>query len=183
MLQLNCKPVITKPRRYSTEQRKFLDDYIAKCVEYGFIAPNVDSRWAAAPLLVAKEPSVYGNLTLDYRPVNAVTENIPSPMPHIESELLDVGRSALFSKIYFTSDYWQLPIEKSGQEALRCMTPTGVFQPLRPTQGAKNSAANLQAKVEPCFREITDNWKAWLDEFLIHAESEKKILEVLEKVF
>lgn len=47
------------------------------------------------------------------------------------------------------------------------MTPRGVIQPTRTLQGAINSAATFQQKVEPCFAKLHENFKAWIDEFIL----------------
>lgn len=40
--------------------------------------------------------------------------------------------------------------------------------------------ANFQSRVEPCFAEIRDGLKDWLDESLLHEEYEAKLLQLLE---
>ena len=46
----------------------------------------------------------------------------------------------------------------------------------------KNSGANFQEKVQPCFRKISNNFKAWLDCFLINMDSVEQQLDLL-KIF
>lgn len=167
------KPVITKPRRYSTPQRAFIAAYTEKLHEFG----------AAAPLLVPKEPPANFRVTLDYRPVNAATEDTPCPIPHIESELQDVAGSAYYAKMDFCSGYWELPLHEDSQDALSFMTPSGLWKPLQTTQRAKKSAPNFQSKVEPCFAELRRSLMAWLDDFLLHSKTEKSLLALLEQFF
>ena len=63
------------------------------------------------------------------------------------------------------------------------MTSRGVVQPTRTTQGAVNSAANFQQKVEPCFAELRDNFKAWVDDFILYTKNEKEMLALLRRFF
>ena len=53
-LREDTKPVKVKTRRYSQEQRQFLDEYIAKLLYMGFIRKATTNDWLAAPLLVPK---------------------------------------------------------------------------------------------------------------------------------
>lgn len=156
---------------------------IGKIHEYGFIAPTTNENWAAAPLIVAKDPPEKLRLTFDYRPVNLSTESLPETMLNIESEISDVTKRTVFEKIDFVSGYWQLTLGMKGQKYLSLMKTQGVWKPLRSTKGAKNSDANLQEEVEPYFGSPRDNCKAWLDDLLIHAVEEEHILKPLERVW
>lgn len=122
-------------------------------------------------------------MTFDYCPVNRAIEDTPCPMPHIDFELQDVRGSIVFAKMDFTSGYWQLSLHEDSQDALSFMTPSGVWMPLRTTQGAKKSAPNFQIKVEPCFAELRKNLIAWLDDFLVHVRTEKELLQVIRRFF
>lgn len=61
------------------------------------------------------------------------------------------------------------------------MTPVGVMQPTRTMQGGCNSAANFPDCVEPCFGQPVENLLAWIDDFALHASSEKTLLDILDK--
>lgn len=43
--------------------------------------------------------------------------------------------------------------------------------------------ANFQSRVEPCFAELRNFLKAWPDEFILHAKTEKELLDSLEIFF
>jgi hypothetical protein len=179
VLKPGVAPFMAKSRRYSTEQREFMDRYISKLVEFGFARPNPGATWAAAPLLVAKPAPAKYRLTFDLRPVNAVTVPTAWPMPHLESELADLASSTYFATIDFASGYWQLPLSETSQSLHSFVTPQGIFQPTRMLQGARNSGANFQSRVELCFLSIRQSLKAWLDDFLLHHHSESGLLDTL----
>ena len=109
-LQKDAKPIKVKVRRYSQEQRRFLDDYIAKLLDMGFIREAKTADWQAAPLLVPKASRARFRLTLDLRPVNSATIKEAWPMPHVDSEVYDFSGSTCFAVIDFPSGYWQLPL-------------------------------------------------------------------------
>ena len=180
-LKPNFKPVIAKTRRYSPEQRKYISIMVDKLEEYGYVKRNADAHWAAAPLLVPKPGTDKFRLTFDLRPVNAATVPTAWPMPHVDAEASDFAGSVSYAVIDFCSGYWQLPLHPDSQNYHSFILPTGTYSPTRTIQGATNSASNFQSKVEPCFAELRDNFKAWIDDFVLHAGTEKKLLKVIDR--
>ena len=104
-------------------------------------------------------------------------------MPQIEFEMTDFRGCRCIAVIDFVSSYWQLALSLYAQGLLSVITPFGVLSPTRTLQGAKNSAVNFQAKVEPCFAEIGDMVKGWLDDFIVYTASEDEHLATLRKFF
>ena len=183
----NCKPVMAKPRHYSTEQRKVIADFMRQAVEYGFMRENKNASWASPPLLIPKPKQEKGQknyrVAFDLRAVNAVTIPQAWPLPHIDSELADFREKKCFAVIDFPSSYWQVPNGSELQELHSVITPVGIYSPTRTLQGGRNSAANFQSRVEPCFADIRDNLKAWLDDFILHARDCEELLHVLDRFF
>lgn len=87
-------------------------------------------------------------------------------MPNIDSELV-----CCFSSIDFVSRYWQLPLDEKSQKMHTFMTAKEFGMPTRTLQGARNSGANFQSRVEPRFADIRQSLRAWLDDFAVHAPS------------
>lgn len=84
-----------------------MSTYVGKLEEFGFVKPNTNASWAAAPLLIPKPPPAKFRLTFDIRGVNSATVPVAWPMPHIASELLlDLAGSTCFACIDFCSGYW-----------------------------------------------------------------------------
>lgn len=102
-------------------------------------------------------------------------------MPDINNELSDVKGASYFFGIDFCSGYWQLPLDTESQPLHSFMTPRGVVQPTRTTQGVVNSPANFQQKFEPCFTALRDNLKAWIDDFMMYAFSETELLSLIHR--
>ena len=63
------------------------------------------------------------------------------------------------------------------------MTPEGVVMPTRTTQGGTNLVANFQEKVADCFNKLRQNFKAWLDDFILFATDEEYLLRMLHRLF
>lgn len=47
--------------------------------------------------------------------------------------------------------------------------------------GLSNAVSHLQGNFEPCFGELRDNMKAWLEDFSSHAKDEATFLDRLER--
>lgn len=176
-----ARPVRAKQRRYPTEKRIFLERVTAKLLEYEFVRHADNTEWVAQPLIVKKKPLANYRLTIDLRPVNAVTKPVTWPMPNIEAELGDLKESSFFCSIDFCSGYWQLPLDEDCQHLHAFMTTRCCVMPTRTLQGAKNSVAKFQGKVEPCFADMREALRAWLDDFALHAKTEAELLERLEQ--
>ena len=56
-----------------------------------------------------------------------------------------------------------------------------MIQPTRCTQGAKNAGPNFQSKLQLLFCDIKDRLKAWLDDFILHVETQYELIETLSK--
>ncbi len=180
-LKPDCRPIRAKPRRYPPEKRAFLVKYVEKLTQMGFVTPTHNAEWVAAPRIVPKAPPAIYRLTMDYRPVNATTEKITWPIPHIDTVLSDLRGAQAFATIDFCSGYWQLPLHENSRPLHAFMTTDGIVQPNRTTQESCNSAANFQACVEPCFTGLRQNLLDWLDDFAIYAEDEVSLLTVLRR--
>ncbi len=61
------------------------------------------------------------------------------------------------------------------------VTPTGVAASTRVLPGLANAVSHFQGNVEPCFTELRENLKAWLDDFSLHAPDETTLLDKLER--
>lgn len=159
-------PVKVKARRYPAVQRQFLKLYIDKLVEMGFLFPNPDAKWQAAPLCVPKPSSRSKfRLAIDLRPVNAATIKRAWPMPHLDSEMRDFAESSCFASLDFCQGYWQLPVHPDSYDACGIVAPHGTYSSKRTLPGLTNATAHFQSTVEPLFSELRANMKAWLDDF------------------
>ncbi len=47
-----ARPCIARNRSDTAEERKWLDNYVSRLVEFGLVRPNNNAQSAAAPLLV-----------------------------------------------------------------------------------------------------------------------------------
>ena len=183
-LRKDARPVRVKARRYSADERAWMELYVKKLVEMGFLIPNPNTTWKAAPLLVFKKNSKSKyRLAIDMRLVNAATMKQACPMPHLDSEIYDFAGSKCFAVSDFMSGYWQLQIDPDSWDACGIVTPKGTYSSTRVLPGLANATTHFQSTIQPLFKNLRDNLKAWLDDFNLHAGNEKDLLDILEIFF
>lgn len=120
-------------------------------------------------------------VTVDLRPVKRATVLESWPMPHLEAEMNDFHGSTAFASIDFVSGYCQLPVARNSWTKLGVISPAGVLAAARTLPGMKNAAANFQRCIEPCFSELRDRVKAWIDDFCIHTSNETTVLHTVDR--
>ena len=167
-LEPGTTPYAARVRPYSNDAKTFLNAYAERLSDFNFMYPNAGSAGSSPVVVVKKPPPTNFRWTGDLRQTNQRTEDIVWPMPALDSETHDLRGFQYPALIDFVGSYWQLPLAESCREMFSFIVPSGIYTPNRTPQGAKQSAPNFQAKVEPLFHSIRDRLKAWLDDFLVH---------------
>lgn len=62
--------------RYSTDQRRYMDQYVTRLVEYRIARLYNKILWEAAPALVQKPGRANYRVNFDLRPINLITNPI-----------------------------------------------------------------------------------------------------------
>ena len=180
----DARPVRVKARRYSADERAWMELYVKKLVEMGFLIPNPNATWQAALIFVPEKnfKSKY-RLAIDLQPVNAATIKRAWLMPHLDSEIYDFAGSECFAVLDFVSGYWQLPVHPDSWDACGIVTPKGTYSSKRVLPWLTNATTHFQITIEPLFKNRRNNLKAWLGDFNLHDGNEKDLIDVLEKNF
>ncbi|GMF30423.1 unnamed protein product [Phytophthora fragariaefolia] len=185
---VNAQPTKAHPRRYSPDDRTFLDRHTAKLLEFGLVFLNHRSRWASAPRIVRKkeqdsDPTADPRMTIDTRGVNERTEAMPWPMLVLEIVLGALEGAKVFFALDWFRGYWQLPLHEDSQGFFTFITHRGMYTLTRVPMGATDAVAYGQGVVEENFGDLLGNGiLAWLDDILGYAESEDELLQLLDQV-
>jgi hypothetical protein len=67
------------------------------------------SEWASKIVFVAK-PDGSTRFCVDYRRLNAVTVRDSYPLPRMDECIDSLGDAKIFTTLYFSSGYWQIPL-------------------------------------------------------------------------
>ncbi|KAE9271913.1 hypothetical protein PR003_g30368 [Phytophthora rubi] len=166
-LQVRLKPGVTptksQPRRYSPDDRAFLERHVDALLQHSLVFRNPRSCWASAPRIVRKEeqdhdPLADPRMTVDTRAVN---------------ERRRCRGQCPFSRLLLES--WK--------EYFTFVTHRGMYTPTRVPMGATDAVAYCQGVVEKIFGDLLGNGiLCWLDDILRYAEDAAALMELLDKV-
>ena len=90
----DCKPVVTKSRRYSKEDETFIKEEVMKLLKEGVIEPS-NSSWRAQ-VLITKDERHKKRMVIDYsQTVNRFTELDAYPLPRIDDKINEIAKSEI----------------------------------------------------------------------------------------
>ncbi|KAE9332596.1 hypothetical protein PR003_g14435 [Phytophthora rubi] len=191
-LQVRLKPGVTptksQPRRYSPDDRAFIERHVDALLQHSLVFRNPRSRWASVPRIVRKkeqdhDPLADPRMTVDTRAVNERTEAMPWPMPVLEVVIGELEGAHVFFVLDWFRGNWQLPLHPDSQEYFTFVTHRGMYTPTRVPMGATDAVAYCQGVVEEIFGDLLGNGiLCWLDDILGYAADATALMELLDKV-
>ena len=108
-LTADCHPIASKSRRYSFEDRKFIEKETKRLLHEGIIEPST-SPWRAQ-VVVTKDENHKKRLAIDYsETINRFTLLDGYPLPRIDETVNKIAQYHVFSTIDLCSAYHQVPI-------------------------------------------------------------------------
>lgn len=148
-LTADCHPIATKSRRYSNDDRKFIDAEVSRMLDEGIIVPS-NSPWRAQ-VLVTRNENHKKRLVIDYsQTINRYTQLDAYPLPKISELVNKIAQYRIFSTIDLKSAYHQVPICKADQKYTAFEANNGLYHFLRIPFGVTNGVA--------CFQRTMDNF-------------------------
>ena len=110
-LTADCYPVASKSRRYSFDDRKFIEKETQRLLREGILEPS-NSPWRAQ-IVVTKDDNHKKRLAIDYsQTINRFTLLDGYPLPCIDDTVNKIAQYRVFSTIDLRSAYHQVPIRK-----------------------------------------------------------------------
>ena len=147
-LAVDCKPIATKSRHYSAEDRIFIRQEIEKLLQEGIIEPAV-SPWRAQ-VLVTKNERHKKRMVIDYSQTNnRFTELNAYPIPRIDEQINKIARGKVFSTLDLKSAYYQIPLSEKNKPFTAFEANGKLYQYCRLPFGVKNGV--------PAFQKIMDD--------------------------
>ncbi|KAG3095516.1 hypothetical protein PI124_g16068 [Phytophthora idaei] len=178
-LKPGASPFRCKARKYSPLQREFNKTL----VQLGWVYKNPRSRWACAALPIRKPKSTEFRQSVDYKPVNAMTQPIAGVMPNLNTKLEHARGKKHYGLFDFIRSFWQLGLHSDSQEPLSYVTDEGVFTPTRVPQGSCDAALHFQVSMEDCYEQLLYQFLLiWIDDLLLFADTIEEYLIALERL-
>ena len=119
---------------------------------------------------------------IDYRKLNKVSIFDAEPIPNPEEIFNKLMSSLFYSKVYFCSGYWQIPIIVYDREKTAFATSKGLFQFKRMPFGLVNAGATYAHMMRLLLGDVL-NVENYIDDVLIHSDPWEIHLRTLRKVF
>jgi len=131
-----------RARRYSSEQKAFLQETIPNFLRLGILEPST-SRFAAPPFCPYK-PDGSLRFCVDSRLQNKHTVTETWPIPHIQDIMDRLVGAQVFAKFDMVSGYFQCPTATGSRKYQAIVTEEGNWQFTRLIMGQKNSVGQFQ---------------------------------------
>ena len=142
----NCHPIVSKSRRYSRDDLKFIDGEVERLLKEGIIEPS-NSPWRAQ-VVVTKDDSHKKRLAIDYsQTINRFTLLDAFPLPKINDLVNDIAQYRVFSTIDLRSAYHQVPLKEEDKQYTAFEARNNLYQFTRLPFGVTNGVACFQREM------------------------------------
>ena len=102
------------PYRISLKERELINELINDMLKNKIIRLS-ESAWSSPVVLIRKKDGSI-RFCVDFRQLNAITENDVYPIPDIEEALKILNGSKVFSSMDVASMYWQIEMVEQDKE-------------------------------------------------------------------
>lgn len=176
------RPIREKPRRFTPEQLKVIDEEVEKMLKDKVIRPSC-SQYASEPHLVMKKTNDW-RFCIDFRRLNDVTLSDEWPLPRIQDLIRSVRNSTHFVGLDLRSGYWQISMHPQSIPYTAFRTRSGLYEFLVMPFGLKTAPATFSRLMDIVVGDLF--WKGvcvYLDDVLVHGGSFESTLSLLREVF
>ena len=180
----NAPPVSSAPYRQTPKMRAELEHQLEDMKRHGIIEES-NSVWHS-PVVMVKKPNNEWRFCVDYRKLNAVTELMAFPIPHM-TEVFDTlaeSKAEIFSTLDLRSGFWQVPLDKTSKAKSAFITHQGIFEFNRLSFGMVNAPMSFQALMTKVLKNL--NFKialVYIDDLIIFSRDFDQHLHHLNLVF
>lgn len=121
---------------------------------------------------------------MDYRKLNAVTENVVYPLPRIDDALAALSGSKYFSTLDLLSGFYQIEVEPGDTAKTAFVTQWGLYEFLRMPFGLKGAPATCQRTVDAIIGDLKyRNALVYMDDCIVYSTTFQEHLRQLGNIF
>lgn len=175
------KPVRQRPRRFTEEQRKVIDEEIEKMLKGKVIQASVSPH--AQEVVLVKKKTGDWRFCVDYRDLNKATITDEFPFPRIQDLIRSVRDSKYFVTLDLRAGYWQILMEEKARPLTAFRTHRGLFEFNVMPYGLKNAPATFSRLMGEVLGDLY--WKnvcCYLDDILVHGKTFEECMDRLQDV-
>lgn len=135
-------------------------------------------------VLLVRKPDGTLRFCIDYRYINAITEDLSYPLPNIPELLNRLAGNKYFTVLDLTSGYHQCPMHEDSKKLTAFLTPFGTFQFERVPFGLKQAPAYFQHIMsDVVLRDLClVICVGYIDDIIIYAKTKEELLERTRRV-
>ena len=175
------RPIRQPPHRLGPEKEAEAEKQVQELLQKGLIEP-AGGAWSSPVVLVKKKDQSW-RFCVDYRRLNAVTQQDAYPLPRIDESLEALAGSRYFTTLDLLSGYWQVPLDADAQEKSAFITRSGLWKWKVLPFGLTSAPATFQRLMEQVLRGL--HWKTallYLDDGIVIAPDFRTHLDRLAEV-
>jgi hypothetical protein len=175
------KPVRLPPHRLGPQKEAEAEKQVTDLLKKGMITP-ASGAWSSPVVLVRKKDSKW-RFCIDYRKLNAITQQDAYPLPRIDESLDALSGSQYFITLDLTSGYWQVPLDEDAQEKSAFTTRSGLWKWKVLPFGLTSAPATFQRLMEQVLQGL--HWKTlllYLDDIIVISPDFATHISRLEEV-
>ena len=180
----DAQPINSAPYRQTPKMRAELERQLEEMQKHGIIEES-NSCWHS-PVVMVRKPNNEWRFCVDYRKLNAVTELMSFPIPHMSDvfDTLAQSKAEVFSTLDLRSGFWQVPLDKATKAKSAFITHQGIFEFNRLSFGMVNAPMTFQSLMTKVLKNL--NFKialVYIDDLLIFSRDFDQHLHHLDLVF
>lgn len=168
-------------RRRSQEHEAIIEENISEFLKAKLIY-RLDGPVAhACQAHLVCAPGRAPRLTIDYRPVNAVTKPDSFPLPRMDELLYGFAGSEVFSTVDALKGFYHIPMHPKSKHLTAFRTKSGVYVWNVMPLGLKNAPATFQRFMTQTFEHLPFV-KVYIDDIVIHSPDAPTHLQHIRRV-
>ena len=181
-------PRMLRAYRLTPKEREELETQVAKLLAKGWIRPS-NSAWGA-PVLFAPKSDGGLRMCVDYRMLNAATQKLNYPMPHIQEALDSFNGATVFTTLDLVAGFHQISVAEQDRHKTAFRTSDGLFEYTVMPMGLANAPAIFQRAMNQALGKYTGLKgfvRVYMDDIIIfsrnmdeHAGHVEAVLAALE---
>lgn len=173
-----------RPYRCTIEDKKEIEDQVAKLLENKLIEESYSPFAAPVTLAFKREENKRSRLCIDFRELNKIIIPQAQPFPLIDDLIIKTRNCKYFTTLDINSAFWSIPLRIEDRQKTGFVTQDGHFQWTCLPFGLKTSPAIFQRILSNILRKhnLKDFSENYIDDILIFSESFEEHIEHIEKV-
>lgn len=178
-----------RPYRCTLEDKKEIEEQIAKLLDSKLIEESYSPFAAPVTLAYKKEENRKSRLCIDFRDLNKIVIPQAQPFPLIEDLMMKTRNCNFYTTLDINSAFWSIPLRIEDKKKTAFVTQEGHFQWTCLPFGLKTSPAIFQRILSNILRKykLTDFAVNYIDDILIfsrtfaeHMNHLKQLLEAIK---